>query len=86
MKPIIHLNLKQEEIPCSVRHQLVIKTWNMLGEGITFSFETDHDPSHILRQLHAMGGESLMCGTEIRGPDDYMVTVTRIPVQLLSTA
>jgi uncharacterized protein (DUF2249 family) len=85
MKPIVHLNLSQEEIPCSVRQQLVVKTWNMLGEGDAFSFEIDQDPSGILKQLHVMGGDAMMCGTEIRGPDDYVVVVTHIPERMLST-
>ncbi len=85
MKPTIHLNLKQPEMSCGVRHQLVIMTWNNLKEGHSFTFSTDHDPSPLLRQLHALGGEALMCGTEIRRADDYQVTVTRIPVNVLST-
>lgn len=78
---IIELDLKQPEIACSARHQLVTIAWNNLKPGNSFRFETDHDPAPLLDQLRAQRDASLQIEYEIEGPEVFRILITRKPAR-----
>lgn len=81
MTKIIELDLKQPEIACGERHQLVMLAWQNLKPGSSFRFETDHDPAPLLDQLRAQKDAALQIEYETKGPEIFRILITRKPAR-----
>lgn len=66
------------EIPCSIKHGLILRTWAELPVGDHFILLNGHDPVPLYRQFTA--ADPSVCGWDYleRGPENYRIKVTKL--------
>lgn len=66
------------EIPCEVRHSLIVRLWELLPLGDYFVLENDHDPVPLLRQFRRFYPDCFSWDYLERGPRRFRVRITRL--------
>jgi uncharacterized protein (DUF2249 family) len=65
-------------IPCTIKHGLIIKTWQELPLGEHFILLNDHDPIPLHYQFSAEYPEAFSWDYLEKGPNDFRVKITRL--------
>lgn len=66
------------EVPCSIKHGLILKTWRELPVGGFFILRNGHDPLPLRYQIEAEYPGALNWEYVARGPEDVSVRLTKI--------
>jgi uncharacterized protein (DUF2249 family) len=64
-------------IPCSIKHGLIIRTWEQLPVGDYFVLLNDHDPVPLRYQFMAEYPDTFSWEYLERGPEDFRVKITK---------
>lgn len=73
----LHLDLRHEEIPCDMRHLLVITAWEQLPAGEHFTVIVDHDPAPLRWQMQRMGGTEIKWTALCTEPGLHEIQIAR---------
>ena len=65
-------------IPCSVKHGLIIRTWQQLSIGDYFILLNDHDPVPLHYQFQAQWPGAFTWEHLVKGPDEFRVKITKL--------
>ena len=65
-------------IPCSIKHGLILRTWNELPVGDHFILLNDHDPVPLRYQFQAEFGTAFTWEYLEKGPADFRVKISKI--------
>ena len=65
-------------IPCTIKHGLIIKTWQELPVGEHFILLNDHDPIPLHYQFSAEYPDAFSWDYLEKGPSDFRVKITRL--------
>lgn len=65
-------------IPCSIKHGLILKTWQDLPVGDFFILLNDHDPVPLWYQFQAEWPGAFQWDYVERGPEDFRVKITKV--------
>lgn len=65
-------------IPCSVKHGLILKTWQELPLGDHFILLNDHDPVPLRYQFQAEFGDTFSWDYLQRGPEEFRVKISKV--------
>ncbi len=65
-------------IPCTIKHGLIIKTWEELPVGDHFILLNDHDPIPLHYQFSAEYPDAFSWDYLERGPSDFRVKITKL--------
>jgi uncharacterized protein (DUF2249 family) len=69
-------------IPCSVKHGLIIRTWQELAVQDHFILLNDHDPVPLYYQFSAQWPGTFTWDYLVKGPDEFRVKITKLqPLQ-----
>lgn len=66
------------EIPCRVKHPLILERWNNLAVGESFVLMNDHDPVPLRYQFEALFPGAFTWAHLMKGPEVYQVRITRL--------
>ena len=66
------------EVPCSIKHGLILKTWRELAVGEFFILRNGHDPVPLRYQIEAEFPGALQWEYVARGPEDVSVKLTKL--------
>ena len=66
------------EVPCSIKHGLILKTWRELPVGGFFILRNGHDPVPLRYQIEAEFPGALQWEYVARGPEDVSVKLTKL--------
>jgi uncharacterized protein (DUF2249 family) len=70
--------LDVREIPCSIKHGLIIRTWLEMPVGQHFILVNGHDPVPLYHQFNAEWPNTFTWEPVARGPEEVRVKVTKI--------
>ena len=65
------------EIPCSIKHGLIMEQWRLLKPGRSFVLVNDHDPIPLYYQFSALFPGEFDWTYEERGPEVFAVRIAR---------
>lgn len=65
-------------IPCSIKHGLIIRTWEQMPVGDHFILLNDHDPVPLRYQFMAEYPGTFSWEYLERGPEDFRVKITKL--------
>ncbi len=65
-------------IPCSIKHGLIIRTWQELRVGEHFVLLNDHDPVPLYYQFSAQWPGAFEWKHLVKGPDEFRVKITKL--------
>lgn len=65
-------------IPCSIKHGLIIRTWEQLPVGDHFILLNDHDPVPLYYQFAAQWPGAFTWEHLVKGPDEFRVKITKL--------
>jgi uncharacterized protein (DUF2249 family) len=65
-------------IPCSIKHGLIIRTWEQLAVGDHFILLNDHDPVPLYYQFSAQWPGDFTWKHLVKGPDEFRVQITKL--------
>ncbi|HWX22541.1 MAG TPA: DUF2249 domain-containing protein [Candidatus Binatia bacterium] len=65
-------------IPCSVKHGLIIRTWQQLQVGDYFILLNDHDPIPLYYQFAAQWPDTFSWEHLVKEPDEVRVKITKL--------
>lgn len=65
-------------IPCSVKHGLIIRTWQQLAVGDHFILLNDHDPVPLRYQFAAQWPDTFTWEHLVKGPEEFRVKITKL--------
>ena len=65
-------------IPCSVKHGLIIRTWQQLPVGDHFILLNDHDPVPLHYQFLAQWPGAFAWEHLVKGPEEFRVKITKL--------
>jgi uncharacterized protein (DUF2249 family) len=66
------------EVPCSIKHGLILQTWRDLPVGGFFILRNGHDPVPLRYQIEAQFPGALSWEYVARGPEDVSVKLTKL--------
>ena len=66
------------EIPCRVKHPLIMERWNALAVGESFVLMNDHDPVPLRYQFEALFPGAFTWVHLMQGPEAFQVRITRL--------
>lgn len=67
-------------IPCSVKHGMIIKTWQELPTGGHFVLLNDHDPVRLRDQFAAQWPDTFTWEHLAKGPEEFRIKITKLKV------
>jgi uncharacterized protein (DUF2249 family) len=70
--------LDLREVPRPQRHSLVLKRFDALAVGRSFTLANDHDPVPLNRQMETMRPRQVCWEYILRGPDIFRIRIRRI--------
>jgi uncharacterized protein (DUF2249 family) len=70
--------LDVRDIPCSVKHGLVLKTWFELPVGDYFVLVNGHDPAPLRYQFQAEFGDSVKWEYLEKGAEECRVKISKL--------
>jgi uncharacterized protein (DUF2249 family) len=70
--------LDVREIPCSVKHGLILSTWFKLPVGDYFILVNDHNPVPLRYQFQAEFGDSVKWEYLGEGVDEFRVKISKL--------
>lgn len=78
-------------IPCSIKHGLIIRTWQELPVGDHFILLNDHDPVPLRYQFAAQWPNTFTWEHLLKGPEEFRVKITKLkplgkPAEPVATA
>lgn len=78
-------------IPCSIKHGLIIRTWQELPVGDHFILLNDHDPVPLRYQFAAQWPNTFTWEHLLKGPEEFRVKITKLkplgePAETVATA
>ncbi|HEU5070980.1 MAG TPA: DUF2249 domain-containing protein [Verrucomicrobiae bacterium] len=65
-------------IPCSIKHGLILRTWQELPVGDHFILLNDHDPVPLYYQFAAQWPGQFTWEHLVKGPEEFRVKITRL--------
>ncbi len=65
-------------IPCSIKHGLIMRTWDNLAVGDHFILLNDHDPVPLFYQFSAQWPGQFTWEHLVKGPDEFRVKITKV--------
>lgn len=65
-------------IPCSIKHELIIRTWLELPVGEHFILLNDHDPVPLRYQFAAQWPDTFSWEHLVKGPREFRVKITKL--------
>jgi uncharacterized protein (DUF2249 family) len=65
-------------IPCSIKHGLIIRTWQKLAVGDHFILLNDHDPVPLHYQFAAQWPDTFTWEHLVKGPEEFRVKITKL--------
>ena len=71
------------ELDCSIKHPLIVKTWQELPAGDHFILVNGHNPLGIKNQFEAQWPGTLGWEYLAQGPEEFRIKITK--VKLLGT-
>jgi uncharacterized protein (DUF2249 family) len=66
------------EVPCSIKHGLILKTWRELPVGGFFILRNGHDPLPLRYQIEAQFPGALQWDYVERSPEAVSVRLTKV--------
>jgi uncharacterized protein (DUF2249 family) len=66
------------EIPCSVKHGLIIAKWRALPVGQAFVLVNDHDPVRLRNQFTELWPETFAWNYLLQSPGEFRVVITKL--------
>jgi uncharacterized protein (DUF2249 family) len=66
------------EVPCSIKHGLILQTWRELAVGESFTLRNGHDPVPLRYQIEAEFPGALRWEYVARAAEDVSVKLTKI--------
>jgi len=69
---------KAMDIPCELRHGLILRLWDRLAVGEWFVLENDHDPAPLRRQFERLYGDTFAWERLEHGPEKFRIRITRL--------
>jgi uncharacterized protein (DUF2249 family) len=69
--------LDVREVPCSIKHRLILKSWHELPLGDHFILVNGHDPVPLFHQFSAEFPGAFKWEHLLRNPDEVRVKITR---------
>ena len=66
------------ELDCSIKHPLIVKTWQELPVGDHFILVNGHNPMGINNQFEAQWPDTLGCEYLAHGPEEFRVKITKL--------
>ena len=66
------------DIPCSIKHGLIIKTWQNLPVGDHFILLNDHDPVPLYYQFSAQWPDTFTWQHLVKGPSEFRIKITKL--------
>ena len=72
--------LDVRELPCSIKHGLIIHTCLNLQVGGHFILLNGHNPQKLLNQLAAEWPESFAWAQLVNTPEEYRVKITKLKI------
>lgn len=67
------------DIPCSVKHPMIIKRWEVLPAGDYFVLVNGHAPEPLRYQFQAISPNAFAWDYLVNEPDFAAVRITRLP-------
>ena len=65
-------------IPCSVKHDFIIKFWQGLRVGDHFILWNDHNPARLREQFATLWPETFAWEYLVEGPDEFRIKITKL--------
>ena len=66
------------ELDCSLKHPLIVKTWQELPAGDHFILVNGHNPLGIKNQFEAQWPETLGWEYLVEGPEEFRIKITKV--------
>ena len=66
------------EIPCAVKHGLIIAKWRALPVGQAFVLVNDHDPVRLRNQFAELWPETFAWNYLLQSPKEFRVEITKL--------
>jgi len=66
------------EVPCSIKHGLILRTWHELSVGEFFIVRNRHAPERIRQQIEAIYPGALRWECIASEPEDVSVKLTKL--------
>jgi len=66
------------EIPCSIKHDLIIAKWRALPVGAAFVLVNNHDPVRLQKQFAEQWPESFAWKYLAQGPEEFRIQITKL--------
>ena len=70
--------LDVREIPCSIKHGLILSTWFALPVGDHFILVNTHDPVPLRYQFQAEFGDSVKWEYLHKGSDEFRIKISKL--------
>jgi uncharacterized protein (DUF2249 family) len=70
--------LDVRQIPCSIKHGLIIQQWLALPVGDHFILLNDHDPVPLHYQFAAQWPNAFIWQHLMKGPEEFRVKITKL--------
>jgi uncharacterized protein (DUF2249 family) len=69
---------KAQDIPCAIRHRLILGVWDHLKVNDYFVLQNDHDPVPLLAQFRKAFPDSFSWEYVSRRPGEFQIKITRL--------
>lgn len=66
------------EIPCQIKHPLIMQRWFALPVGAHFILVNDHDPEPLYYQFNALFPQAFAWDYVERGPEVFQIKITKL--------
>jgi uncharacterized protein (DUF2249 family) len=66
------------EIPCSVKHGLIIARWRALPVGQAFVLVNDHDPVRLRNPFTKLWPETFAWNYLLQAPKEFWIEITKL--------
>jgi uncharacterized protein (DUF2249 family) len=65
-------------IPCSIKHGLILRTWQELPVGDYFILRNDRDPVRMQNQFAAQWPGTFTWEHLVQGPDEFRIKISKL--------
>ena len=69
------------EIPCPIKHGLIIAKWRALPVGAAFVLVNNHDPVRLQKPFAELWPETFAWKYLAQGPEEFRIQITKLKPQ-----
>jgi uncharacterized protein (DUF2249 family) len=70
--------LDGREIPCSIKHGMIIAKWQALPVGQSFILINNHEPVRLKNQFGELWPETFAWQCDAKGPEEFHIQITKL--------